>query len=115
MSRSFVASKYPVFRFNYSMSVKGIFGSDYTYQKFDFSIVHRLPSPIGYTKYKIYAGLILGTAPYPLHFLTAGNTGYIYNQKNYNLLRDFEFASDKYIALWFDHHFDGFIFNLYKF
>lgn len=111
MSRSFVASKYPVINFNYSMSVKGILGSDYTYQKFDFSFVHRFPSPIGYTKYKIYAGLILGTAPYPLHFLTAGNTGYIYNQKNYNLLRDFEFASDKYIAIWIDHHFDGFIFN----
>lgn len=111
MARSFVASKYPVLTLDYTMSVKGVMGADYTYQKFELLLKHRLPSPIGYTKYKLYAGLILGTAPYPLHFLTAGNTGFIYNQKNYNLLRDFEFASDKYVALWLDHHFDGFIFN----
>ena len=111
MARSFVASKYPVITLDYTMAAKGILGADYTYQKFELLLKHRFPSPIGYTKYKLYAGAIIGTAPYPLHFLTAGNTGFIYNQKNYNLLRDFEFASDKYVALWIDHHFDGFIFN----
>lgn len=111
MARSFVASKYPVVTLDYTMAVKDVFGSDYTYQKFEFLLRHRFPSPIGFTKYRIYGGLILGTAPYPLHFLTAGNTGLIYNHKNYNLLRDFEFASDKYVALWFEHHFDGFFFN----
>jgi hypothetical protein len=111
IGRAFVASKYPVLSLEYTMAVKDVVGSDYTYQKFDFLLRHRFPSPIGFTKYRVYAGLILGTAPYPLHFLTAGNTGFIFNHKNYNLLRDFEFASDKYLALWFEHHFDGFIFN----
>ena len=109
--RKFIHSKYPVITFNYSIGMLHLLEKNELSHKFDFMLKQRLPSPIGYTKYTLSLGCNIGPTPYPLMYFTAGNFGYIYNSKTYNLSRDYEFAYDKYVSFWFEHHFDGFFFN----
>lgn len=109
--RKFVHSKYPVVLFNYSVGLIHLLNDRFVSQKFDLLFKQRLPSAIGYTKYALNIGYTLGPTPYPLMYFTSGNFGYVYNQKSYNLSRDFEFVCDKYISFWVEHHFDGFFLN----
>ncbi len=104
-------SVYPKLELNYVAGINNFLGSNVGYHKFEISLSQRLLSPIGYTKYAVIAGKIFGKVPYPLLELHRGNESVYFEKKSFNLMNDFEFVSDAYFSLWFEHHFDGFIFN----
>jgi len=49
--------------------------------------------------------------PYPLLENHLGNTTFIYNPNAFNLMRFFEFASDRYASLNYTQHFEGSFLN----
>lgn len=104
-------SKQPEIRIGYTLGLKGALGGEYNYHKFSFNLYHRLTNKIGFTKYQVKAGYILGDAPYPLMFMHQGNNNFYYSGSAYSNMGEFEYASDRYAALWLDHHFDGKILN----
>lgn len=104
-------SKKPILTFQYTLGLKNILLSDFNYHKFKLNVKYRNINILGYTKYQAETGLVLGKVPYPLLEIHPGNKTFLYNKFRYNLLNDFEFASDVYGSLWIDHHFDGFFFN----
>ena len=106
------SSKYnPVIQFNYTYSPEGILGSDYNYHKLLFSIDQEIGYPLGISRYRVEYGKIFGTIPYPLLKIHRGNETYIYSSKSYNLMQEFEYASDHWTAVWLDHHFQGLFLN----
>ncbi len=112
-SRISLGTKWPVFQVNYSKSLLNAFRGEYDYQKVVLNISDRirLISLLGYTDYVAEVGKIFGAVPYPLMELHGGNETYIYDYMAYNMMKYYEFASDKYASVGLFHHFEGLLFN----
>lgn len=107
-----LGSRYPIFIVDLTMGIKHIIGSDYNYQKLKTILTGKYHiNPMGYIHYNFEAGKIFGTVPFPLTTIHAANQTLAYDIEGFNAMNYFEFASDEYISLYLDHHFDGFFFN----
>ena len=109
--RFFIATKNPVFLFNYKLGFLTVNGNRSVYNKFQATVRQRLSWTLGHTWYSLQAGKIFGLSPYPLSYVTPGGFGYLLNNVDYNMLTPFEFVTDQYIAAYIEHHFDGYFFN----
>lgn len=110
--RRFVASNRPVFRFDYTLGVRGLLGGDYTYNKFEFGVKQTLQMPLaGYADINFKAGYMKGKVPFTSAFTAPGNTGFIKDNNSFELIRPFEFQHTKYLMLFYEHHFQGLLFN----
>jgi hypothetical protein len=104
--------KWPVFTFRYTLGVNGVLGSDFQYHKFNFALTHSLQlGQLGRTEYTLDAGYIPSTVPYPVLKAHLGNESPIYTSSAYNLMRYFEFVSDRYVSLHAEHYFEGLLVN----
>lgn len=110
-NRSTLGSKFPILELDYTYGIGSLLGDRYTYHKLDCNIKQRLSTPIGYSRYELRGGKVWGAIPYPLLRIHLGNQGVFYNRFAYNMMNEFEFVSDEYIAFWFEHHFDGILLN----
>lgn len=108
--KQFLKGKLPRLSFTYSFSVKGK-ASDFSYQKLDFLLEERLPSPIGHTLIQFSATKLFGSAPYPLLTTHPGNQSFIYDYQRFTNMLETEFIADQQLTLYIEHHFDGFFFN----
>ncbi len=107
-----IISNNPIFQFTFTQGIKGVFGSDYTYSKLKFNAFKRFyEGPLGFTNTEIEMGKIFGKVPFPLLDLPRANQTYSYQLRSYNMMNFLEFASDKYVSLLAEHHFNGFILN----
>ena len=102
----------PVFSIAYQHGMKGIMGSNFNYDKFTARIYQsfRLGS-FGRSDYTIQAGYIPTNLPAPLLFPHLGNQTFFYNRAAFNTMHFFEFVSDKYVSLNYNHNFEGLLFN----
>jgi hypothetical protein len=111
-SRTSLGTRFPIVKVQYNIGLKGVFGSDYAYQRLSINVDDRIRiNPIGYTNYILEAGKIWGNVPFPLMVLHAGNETIIYDWASFNTMNYFEFASDQYTQASIIHHFDGFFLN----
>ena len=87
-------------------------GSNFNYDKFTAKIYQsfRLGN-LGRSDYTIQAGYIPSDLPAPLLFPHLGNQTFFYNRAAFNTMNFFEFVSDKYISLNYNHNFEGLLFN----
>lgn len=110
--RTEAGSKNPQISISYNGSFKGILGADYGFHKLGFTWFHRFSHALGFTKYQFKGGYSFGDVPYPLMFLHKGNESFYWGRKAYSIMKESEYASDRFAAFWMDHHFDGKILNL---
>jgi hypothetical protein len=109
--RDIMPTRNPIITLNFFYGSKS-FGNDYDYSRLQLSISRRFyPSILGYTDISLEGGKIWGKVPYPLLFMHRANQTYSYQPYSYNLMNFLEFVSDQYVAVNFDHCFNGFIFN----
>ncbi|TLU99284.1 DUF5686 and carboxypeptidase-like regulatory domain-containing protein [Dyadobacter luticola] len=102
----------PIFTLRYTLGIRNLFGGDFNYNKFSFNIRHSFRAGvIGRTYYNLTLGYIPSTLPYPLLYTPLGNESLFYVDNAYNLMRYFEFISDRYIALRMEHNFEGLLLN----
>lgn len=107
-----LGSDNPIINVNATFGIKDVFGSKYSYTMLDANYVHKVPlNPLGYLRYIIEGGKILGTVPYPLLKLHEGNETYALNKFSFNMMNYYEFASDQWVSLTLEHHFNGFFLN----
>jgi hypothetical protein len=110
--RTPLRSKYPVFSLQGIFGVKGVLGSDFSYQKLEFSMTHNRNVGVwGYLKYGFNAGYVFGTVAYPFLKVHEGNQSYWLLTSAFNKLNYFEFVSDKYIGGFIEHHWEGLFFD----
>ena len=102
----------PVVTLGYQHGFKGLFGSDFRYDRFTAKIFQsfRLGS-FGRSDYTIQAGYIPSDLPAPLLFPHLGNQTFFYNRAAFNTMYFFEFVSDKFVSLNYNHNFEGLLFN----
>ncbi|WP_232064569.1 DUF5686 and carboxypeptidase-like regulatory domain-containing protein [Rhodocytophaga rosea] len=102
----------PVITLQYTLGLKGVLGGDFDYQKFNIMATQNLRlGYLGRSTYIINAGYIPSRLPYPLLRTHLGNQTFFYNSQSFNLMNYFEFVSDKYASLNYQHNFEGLFFN----
>jgi len=110
--RTAITSKYPVLELLYGYGIPGFLGGEYEYHRLQFRINHWFNVlSIGWSRYVIEAGKIWGTLPYPMLKLHNGNETFLFYEFAFNLMDYYEFISDRYVSLYYTHHFDGLIWN----
>jgi hypothetical protein len=107
-----LGSENPIVNIDLAAGVKGFLGGQYNYAKLDFSVIDKVAiNPFGEFYYYLQGGKVFGEVPYPLLKLHEGNETYAFDQYAYNMMNYYEFASDQYLSLSLEHHFNGFFLN----
>ncbi|WP_333841864.1 DUF5686 and carboxypeptidase-like regulatory domain-containing protein [Alistipes dispar] len=103
-----LGSKYPVVTLSAAIGIPGLLPGASEYYRFEGGIRYRpeLP-PIGYSTITVRGGHIVGTVPYPLLKLHEGNGTYFYDPYAFSCMDYYEFASDSWVAWFYEHHFKG--------
>ena len=109
---SFGNNKSPVITFNYTLGIKNLLDGDFNYQKASISFSNRFRmSTLGYSQVFVKAGKVFSEIPYTLLEIPRGNENIFYGNNIFNQMNYFEFVSDQYIQAFWQHHFNGLLFN----
>ncbi len=107
-----VRSLLPVLTLSYTHGFKGVFGSDFEYNKLQFNLQHHANTSVfGTADYWLTVGKIWGVLPYPLLDVARGNQVFLYSDFNYSLMNFYEFISDEYAHFTYVQHFEGLFLN----
>lgn len=111
VERTLVDYNYARLYLSFSQGIKGIFDSDFEYEKLQF--YYRQPVLVGgfgrlFTTFE--AGKIFGTVPLGLMGVVPGNQSYFVIDNTYNLMNYYEFMADEYMSLHLEHNFNGRLF-----
>lgn len=108
-TKNYVHTDYPVVTIDLSGSVAGIARNDYDYFRSEVTIDYRLPlPPAGYSQFRFNGGRIIGAVPYPMLKLHEGNGTYFYDPTSFTCMDFYEFASDTWASLFWQHNFNGY-------
>jgi len=112
VERNEVTDTYSTLFLNYSRGLKGVFNSDFDYQKVQF--YYRQPILIGgfgrmFTTFEV--GKTFGEVPLGLLSVVPGNQSYFTIENTYALLNYYEFITDTYASLHIEHNFNGRLFS----
>jgi len=109
---SFGNKKSAIIGLNYTAGLKNVFNSDFEYHKLSFSYSNRFRfATMGYSQVFMRLGKVFSKVPYPLLDIPRGNETFFYGTNTFNQMNFFEFVSDQYIQLFWQHHLNGLIFN----
>tara|TARA_B100000508_G_scaffold140662_1_gene142695 strand:+ start:427 stop:2931 length:2505 start_codon:yes stop_codon:yes gene_type:complete len=107
-----LGTKYPIMGVTGTFGLKGIFESDYEYQKvFVFMSDRIFLNPFGHTDLIVGMGKIWGAVPFPVLELHNGNETFFYDNLAFNLMNFLEYASDEWVEVALTHHFNGIFLN----
>lgn len=102
----------PQFDISYTRGIKGVLDGGFNYDKVDVKIRQYIVfGTLGQGDYIFTAGKVFSPLPYPLLFVQRGNEAFISSRNAYNLMNFFEFVTDQYVAMNYEHHFDGMFTN----
>ena len=106
------AIKWAIITFRYTHGMKGVFGSDFEYDKVRLNITKRIKlGPLGYGKVTATGEYVFNTLPYPMLALHLGNQTPVYAAVTYNLMNYGEFISDHFASVQYRQYFEGFFLN----
>ncbi len=112
VDRISLGTKYPVLQVNYLAGLKGVMGSNFSYNRLTLKVDDKFfINPLGWAYILAEAGKTWGTVPYPLLEVHRGNETYSYDYMAFNMMNYYEFVSDTYLSLFLAHHFDGLFLN----
>ena len=110
--RTTLPSKFPILSVQGIFGIKGVFGSDYNYQKLEFALEHnRNIGVLGRLRYGVNAGVVLGTVAYPFLKVHEGSQSYWLYTNSFNRMSYFEFISDRYVGGFIEQHWQGLLFD----
>jgi hypothetical protein len=110
--RKIVFRKYPDIGIEWRLADKDAFQGDLNFQKLSAQIKQKVRlQKLGYFQYNLEAGKTFGTVPYPYLNIPFGNQLILSDDAAFNLMNFLEYASDEYVTLHVQHHFDGLFFN----
>lgn len=112
VERSNVDSPFSRFFINYSHGFKGLLKSDFKYDK--VQLYYKQPiiiGPLGRTNIIMEVGKTFGKVPLGLLSVIPGNQTYFTIENTFSNLNFYEFVSDQYATLQWNHNFNGRIFS----
>ena len=112
VERSLVDSPYSRFFVNYSQGFKGLLDSDFQYEK--IQLYYKQPiiiGPLGRSNVIVELGKTFGTIPLGLMNVIPGNQTYFSIENTFSNLNFYEFVTDQYATLQWEHNFGGRLFG----
>jgi hypothetical protein len=112
VERNVVDSPYSRLFVNYSHGFKGVLNSDFQYEK--LQLYYKQPiiiGPLGRTNIIMELGKTFGTVPLGLLSVIPGNQTYFNIENTFSNLNFYEFVSDQYATLQWEHNFNGRLFS----
>jgi hypothetical protein len=109
-----LGSRYPIVELRLGTSIPGFLNTNYNYQKVSLRISNLVKiAPFGSIRYNIFCGKTFSNTalPYPLLEIHPGNEYYAYNRFAFNMMNRYEFISDQYAGIHFEHNIGGGVFN----
>lgn len=107
--KSYVYTKYPVVTFDIAASMKGIGQNDYNFLRPEVRIQYKwMTPPLGESDIDFRAGTIVGEVPYPMLKIHEGNGTYSLHRHAFACMNYYEFASDTWASIFWEHNFKGF-------
>ena len=108
--KQYLGSRYPILAVGFTAGVKGLMHNDYNFYRLEGRLHYKLDlPPIGYSRITVEGGRIFGKVPYPLLKLHEGNGTYFYDPYAFSCMNYYEFASDTWLAFFYEHHFNGYL------
>jgi hypothetical protein len=111
VERDNVDSPFSRFYLNYSHGFKGLLNSDFKYDK--IQLYYKQPimiGPLGRTNIIMEVGKTFGTIPLGLMSVIPGNQSYFTIENTFSNLNFYEFVTDQYATLEWNHNFSGRLF-----
>lgn len=114
VNRGYFVKKYlhtlkPVVMIDLTGSVHGLRPGDYGWFRPEVTLDWRFKiPPVGISKLRLNAGAVIGQVPYTMLHLHEGNVTNIVDKTAFSLMDYFEFASDNWVSLFYEHNFHGF-------
>ncbi|MGO4817865.1 DUF5686 family protein [Flavobacterium sp. W22_SRS_FP1] len=111
VERDNVDSPFSRFYLNYSHGFKGLLNGDFQYEK--IQLYYKQPiiiGPIGRTNVIVEVGKTFGTIPLGLMSVIPGNQTYFTIENTFSNLNFYEFVTDQYATLEWNHNFSGRLF-----
>lgn len=106
------AIRKPIFTLRYTLGMRNVLDGDFTYHRIALGMKHSFRMGVlGRTYYTLGVGIIPSTVPYPLLYMPLGNESSFYVGNAFNLMNYFEFVSDRWATVQFEHNFNGLLFN----
>ncbi len=110
--RTSVSSSFPILSFQAIFGLKGVFGSQYNYQKFEFQLEHNTQVGVfGRMRYGATAGYVFGLTAFPFLKVHEGNQSLWLLTSTFNKLNFVEFVSDRYVSGFIENHWEGLFFD----
>jgi hypothetical protein len=112
VERSVVDNPYSRFFVNYSQGFKGLLKSDFDYSR--VQLYYKQPiliGPLGRTNLTMELGKTFGQVPLGLMSVIPGNQTYFVIGNTFSNLNFYEFVSDRYATLQWEHNFQGRLFS----
>ena len=112
VERLYVDSPYSRIFVSYSSGVKGVMDSDFDYQRVQLYFKQPITiGPLGRTSLTMEVGKTFGKVPLGLLSIIPGNQSYFNIENTFNNLNYYEFVSDQYTTLNWEHNFQGRLFS----
>lgn len=106
--RTSLGTKYPIVKLYTGIGLQGILDGQYAYVKTRLTISDwQSLKRYGQINYYVFAGKIWGTLPYNLLEVHPGNEFHYYNTNSFNMMYRYEFISDQFAGLFFEHNVGG--------
>jgi hypothetical protein len=102
----------PVITFRYQRGFKGFLGGDFNYERFTIKAYQTFRlGKFGRSDYTFSAGYTPSNLPAPLLFPHLGNETFMFVRSAFSTMNYFEFVSDRFASLQYNHNFEGLFFN----
>ena len=105
----YVLTHYPIVTIDLISGIKGLADNDFGFFRAEATVDYSLPlPPVGTSTFHLTGGKIIGKVPYPLLKLHEGNGTYFLDKSSFACMDFYEFASDTWTTLFYEHNFKGF-------
>lgn len=112
LNRTPINHQYPVFLLQHSVGAKGVLGSNYEYQRTDFTFEKRFWfSAFGYIDAQLKSGKVWSQSPYAMLCLPNVNLGFTIQEHAFTQMNAMEFVADRYCQWDLVYFLNGWVFN----
>ena len=119
--KAYIFTRYPIVTVDLLGGVKGITTDDCSFARGELTVDWRIPAGvIGFGRFHLNGGAILGSVPYPLLKLHEGNQSQLFgspvvkltDRSAFSMMNYYEFGSDRWLTGFYEHNFNGLLFGI---
>ena len=119
--KAYIFTRYPIVSVDLLGGVKGITQDDCSFLRGELTVDWRIPAGVvGFGRFHLNGGAILGSVPYPLLKLHEGNQSQLFgspivkltDRNAFSMMSFYEYGSDRWLTGFYEHNFNGLLFGI---